>query len=170
MEQFHGAGTQVIGIKRKNGFQPPLTRDQIIVWILYTITVVVHFIHVTWVCSGRPKTVFLIIASVMFVVISSCWCITTWIDPEFVPGDKPAPTRYNCLGQEVIRSNAFCSQCRKSIYGLDHHCAFLNTCIGSKNYIPFIILVTIATMQMLFYIIFSAVLLTNSSMLKRHPR
>ena len=41
----------------------------------------------------------------------------------------------------------YCRECRKYIAGLDHHCTWLNTCIGSVNYRAFILLIQIATFQ-----------------------
>ena len=43
---------------------------------------------------------------------------------------------------------AYCSICRKEVKGLDHHCLFLNTCIGKRNYFFFFLLATSATLQM----------------------
>lgn len=32
--------------------------------------------------------------------------------------------------------------CRKSVLGLDHHCMWLNTCVGKRNYFIFFLLIT----------------------------
>lgn len=34
-------------------------------------------------------------------------------------------------------ANFYCRYCRKSIPGFDHHCTWLNTCIGATNYFYF---------------------------------
>ncbi|GMH73317.1 hypothetical protein TL16_g06154 [Triparma laevis f. inornata] len=37
----------------------------------------------------------------------------------------------------------YCSQCKKMVPGLDHHCSWLNTCVGSSNYGRFLSVVTL---------------------------
>ncbi|KAJ3130051.1 hypothetical protein HK098_006763, partial [Nowakowskiella sp. JEL0407] len=34
-----------------------------------------------------------------------------------------------------------CKPCNKCVEDFDHHCKFLSTCIGSKNYKPFLVTV-----------------------------
>lgn len=43
----------------------------------------------------------------------------------------------------------YCTICCKNSPGLDHHCTWLNTCIGESNYEAFYCLVVIATIQTL---------------------
>jgi len=40
----------------------------------------------------------------------------------------------------VPRPTKHCRSCEKCVAGFDHHCIWLNTCIGSKNYILFVTL------------------------------
>lgn len=49
---------------------------------------------------------------------------------------------------KATEKTRYCAQCGKSVVGLDHHCTWLNTCIGIQNYVPFISLVTIGFTQM----------------------
>lgn len=39
---------------------------------------------------------------------------------------------------DVAESSAHCRHCRKCCDRWDHHCAWLNTCIGRPNYAPFL--------------------------------
>ena len=41
----------------------------------------------------------------------------------------------------------YCSICRKSVSGLDHHCPWLNTCIGFRAYPMFFLLTTCGAAQ-----------------------
>lgn len=45
---------------------------------------------------------------------------------------------------DVAESSAHCRHCRKCCDRWDHHCAWLNTCIGRPNYAPFLGTVTAA--------------------------
>jgi hypothetical protein len=46
------------------------------------------------------------------------------------------------------KTSRYCATCCKNVLGLDHHCTWLNTCIGLRNYIPFLSLVVIGFVQM----------------------
>ena len=37
----------------------------------------------------------------------------------------------------------YCSQCKKMVPGLDHHCTWLNTCVGKSNYGRFLSVVAL---------------------------
>lgn len=53
-------------------------------------------------------------------------------------------TRIQCAlcDVDVSVGTRHCSVCRKCVVGFDHHCVYLNTCIGSRNYPLFIALLT----------------------------
>lgn len=36
----------------------------------------------------------------------------------------------------------YCKLCGKTVMGLDHHCVWLNTCVGKRTYWAFFILAT----------------------------
>jgi polyferredoxin len=39
-----------------------------------------------------------------------------------------------------------CGRCNKCVAAFDHHCLYLNTCIGRRNYRTFVALTTAATL------------------------
>lgn len=51
----------------------------------------------------------------------------------------------------------WCRHCGKEVHGFDHHCVFLNTCIGEGNYISFVALVVSLAVLELFHAIFGVV-------------
>ena len=57
-----------------------------------------------------------------------------------VPDDKTFC--YYCRAT-VAKSARHCAVCDKCVVGFDHHCRWLNTCIGAKNYRYFVAFVTI---------------------------
>ncbi|MEN2499240.1 MAG: Eukaryotic peptide chain release factor GTP-binding subunit [Marteilia pararefringens] len=51
-----------------------------------------------------------------------------------------------------------CSKCNFCIAGFDHHCAYLNICIGQKNYSTFMKLITFALLTVLTNCVFGSLL------------
>lgn len=45
------------------------------------------------------------------------------------------------MKKEQTDLKMYCVLCKKSVLGFDHHCAWLNTCIGSRQY-PFFLMLT----------------------------
>ncbi|CAM9909797.1 unnamed protein product, partial [Discosporangium mesarthrocarpum] len=67
------------------------------------------------------------------VVVAGLWGYLEWVDPASEGG-----VHFPCkIGQDTRR---YCSLCRKSVKGFDHHCSWLNTCISSRNYVHFYLL------------------------------
>jgi len=97
-----------------------------------------------YVCFGlyvRPRflAIPLVLYTVAFATVLVCWAYCVGVDPA-LPGGLP------CRRMERTQSQQrYCRQCRKVIPGLDHHCAWLNTCVGKRNYVPFFILSTAGT-------------------------
>lgn len=49
--------------------------------------------------------------------------------------------------KNIDSSTKHCSKCNKCVWKFDHHCLWLNVCVGGKNYKLFISLVTIASIS-----------------------
>ena len=55
-----------------------------------------------------------------------CWGYTSLTDPA-----QPGGVSCRCMKYTQGHSR-YCASCRKSVPGLDHHCLWLNTCIGTR--------------------------------------
>lgn len=55
----------------------------------------------------------------------------------------------------VLRTSQYCFDCNKKIWELDHHCVFLNNCIGKKNYPFFFCLLVFYSLQLSLHLIYS---------------
>lgn len=76
------------------------------------------------------------------------------------PADETATVKY--YGFPVPeKPTRYCTVCRKSSPGLDHHCTWLNTCIAANNYGPFMVMIVTATVQMSYQTIVGILLVTQ---------
>lgn len=143
------------GRKRRNGFDAPYSRDQQIVSIMYILSTVANFCFVCLVLDYH-KYVFLAISIAITIVVLVNWYHASSIDPELQ--EDEASVSFIC-GSTAERCNAYCIDCNKTIFQIDHHCSFLNTCIGGKNYLNFITLISFGSLQMALHIIVISVLI-----------
>lgn len=78
----------------------------------------------------------------------TCWLYVSSVDPS-LPGGIP------CYCMRVSHaSTKYCSICKKQVPGLDHHCPWLNTCVGKRNYLGFFLLTFFGTLQFLYQALF----------------
>lgn len=135
------------GRKRTNGFDSPYHRDQIISSLLYCTCTVGQFL----ICSvflpsnGFIKYGVIILSATLSIITSINGILTTISNPEAFPDDKPMPL---WCGRKSPRITRLCLDCQKTVLEFDHHCSFMNNCIGSKNYVPFIVMISCGSMQM----------------------
>jgi palmitoyltransferase ZDHHC1/11 len=131
---------------RVNGLQYPPSRDQIKTLIIYPATVFSSFLitRVTLSDDIRLMVLLMTLNGALSVLIILAWISVSYIDPELKEGSSGIPV---VCYSSPDKSARFCGACRKTVPGLDHHCTWLNTCIGRRNYVPFICLVFIGAAQ-----------------------
>ncbi|KAL0452138.1 UNVERIFIED_CONTAM: putative pentatricopeptide repeat-containing protein [Sesamum latifolium] len=66
-----------------------------------------------------------------------------------------------CSGHKPPRAH-HCRVCRRCVLRMDHHCSWINNCVGQKNYKPFLLLLFYATVASTY----SAIVITCSSLQK----
>lgn len=139
---------------RINGFQSPLSGDQKIVMVLYPAVTLIFDGILAWLEHSDWISLLILIVPHLFLVVVTLpnWYLVEVIDPAdktATPGGKQLNPgcKIVCFDQENINSR-YCGTCRKQVYGLDHHCTWLNTCIGNRNYVHFFTLVVTGTAQM----------------------
>lgn len=140
-----------IADKRKNGFTWPPDKAQII-----TILFVLYFglmfpgTYIVALSGGWAIAI-----GVLFALVYTCLLalliIIMWVDPsEFAGAErkKVSPAAFDRQKHKHVIENQFCNicksvvslkakhcrKCNKCVTDFDHHCVYLNNCIGQKNY------------------------------------
>lgn len=132
---------------RVNGFEKPHTLDQMFTWIIYPlITAAYYFIFAFNIKEWERYLYLLLPHSFVVILLLICWFAVEYIDPSDSPGKTGIPVV--CFRPLEVKAR-YCGNCRKLVYGLDHHCTWLNTCVGRRNYVPFFTLVVAGTIQLI---------------------
>lgn len=130
---------------RINGFSKPYSREQKSTWVLWSLCTIAFYIGtVIALWDDKYKTELitcLTIYSVLVITFLILWYLVETIDPA-EPGGIPCV----CMSKTQSQKH-YCTLCYKHVQGLDHHCMWLNTCIGKRNYPIFFALITFGTIQ-----------------------
>eukprot|EP01039_Chlorochromonas_danica_P008764 gene8764-9666_t len=148
-------------LRRISGLHPPYSYSCLLTLFAYLLTTALHYFLLFGGVEGEVVKYILVAASVLTTaVIVITWIYTVQCDP-IVEGNEISPS-FSCFGHPVIKTTRYCPDCRKTVFEMDHHCSYLNNCIGGKNYRSFFILVISATLQMIESIVIDILLLSYS--------
>ena len=121
---------------RTRGLERPFSADQSVSFVVYPGVTALYFglalsLADTSSPSAPPAIPRVLAANaVLAVCVVSFWAYCSWVDPAAKSGGVLCP----CMKTTQQAADRYCRQCKKSVPGLDHHCTWLNTCIGSRNY------------------------------------
>lgn len=150
--------------RRLNGFQLPLNYQQVAGWFVLIGTALLNLTVFVQMQFDELKMTALVVYTVLYLSHVLSHVIATVIDPSEKELRKlevyniPEFDRnihahviengrcHLCNIQTSSRCTKHCSICNKCVDHFDHHCKWLNTCIGQRNYLPFIACVTTALM------------------------
>lgn len=161
---------------RRTGFERPFSKPQVVAWVLKVclggifLGLVVPVLpaevsYILWGVCGAG----LCFALVLMVVLTA-WnpghpdlsMVKPWEEPE--PEEdysRPAidPATGYCRICRVVahRNTKHCWTCSKCIAGFDHHCMWLNNCVGETNYSLFFLYLITMTLVALSLSLISAV-------------
>ena len=132
---------------RVRGCAAPFSREQLFATSLQlcTTALTLAFLGV-YACGGGGGgagacAAPLVLYSTAAVVVLACWSYCVFTDPA-----QPGGVR--CARMAATQAETrWCRACGKSVPGLDHHCPWLNTCVGTRNYVFFLALVFTAVAQ-----------------------
>ena len=122
------------------------------VGLIVGVPAVVSTVAVPVVCEGTAQIVVLSTYAGLVLIALVCYVRAMCADPGFIP-----KAQGNCLAQclELMKSKGLpvcepcksykpsrahhCSQCARCVYLMDHHCPWVNNCIGAGNQKHFVL-------------------------------
>ena len=126
---------------RTRGLESPYSAEQKMTMVLHPIATAVSFWLTPAVLAANDVSGNHVAVGWAVVALSACtsasllacWAAVVIIDPSV--DTAPASGCTGCSGG--TERPYYCLHCRKRVPGFDHHCAWLNTCIGRRNYVFF---------------------------------
>ncbi len=112
---------------------------------VYLSVTIAFFLLACAFLDGAKRTALVTCNSAAVICVIICCYVTTTINTDAI-GDEE---RNDCLCTRTRKPiTRYCASCKKQTYGLDHHCVWLNKCIGAKNYTAFRVLISACLVQM----------------------
>ena len=78
-------------------------------------------------------------------------------DSKYLPSKEPCEYFCTDCNHGVHANTKHCNKCGICVDGFDHHCVWLNICIGRKNYRLFLLSVVAACLTLVYSLIVQAI-------------
>ncbi len=156
--------TPTTGQRRINACSLPFHYIQIIAIIVIVFLVLMNYLTL---CINIPTNPWqwlsIVLSSVLILPFLIVFLVLSCLDPaenEVIYKSHGPRTDFDrrehahvitdlychvCL-VHVTEKAKHCSSCNKCIYAFDHHCIWLNTCIGGKNYRLFLFMLSLVVL------------------------
>ena len=138
---------------RRNGCALPLHPYQVTAVVLLVLTPVEFGGLATPLVPYALQVTLDVVFGVCYIALICAMGVATVLDPAQNGGLTDADKICNICKIQVDETSKHCISCDKCVVGFDHHCKWLNNCVGRRNY-PFFI-VCIGSLEPLLLVIFA---------------
>ncbi|XP_044017780.1 putative uncharacterized protein DDB_G0292292 [Aphidius gifuensis] len=168
--------------RRLNGLQLPLHPQQIVGWLILLLLITTFIIKLLPQVNKPYNDILKYLVTIVLIIHISSHLLSLLIDPSSSkirkqPSNIVVPEFDKTKHQHVIengrchlcnitisseKKTKHCSVCNKCIDNFDHHCMWLNNCIGKRNYKFFIICIVSAIVSALISFLLSFIEIATS--------
>ncbi|XP_038215195.1 palmitoyltransferase ZDHHC11 [Zerene cesonia] len=154
--------------RRIHGLQLPLNLQQFSLWGVFLLTLLINFLLLVKI----QFDVLEVVSFIIFLVLYGCHVVSHMFAMILDPGEEELRKRntidvpefdrhihthviengrcHLCNIYTTDKKTKHCGICNKCVYRFDHHCKWLNNCVGKRNYFAFIGCVCTALLISLF--------------------
>ena len=122
-------------------------------WVGQPVVLVCYALVAFGFLSGVPVIITSVLWSVFLSAALACWLYCQLADPSVAVEHRLLPRQEH--------EARYCAVCKKVVPGIDHHCVWLNTCVGARSYFAFFCLVLFSALTYSWQIVSMALLLTT---------
>jgi palmitoyltransferase len=149
-------------MERRNGLQRPWHSQQVITWVLFAIYTVSYHISITPRLPTDLILPFQLIYSLIAFATAVSGLLVTVLNPVDPSVAKEREAREQSRAFDLsnlpkicsfciihtAKSTKHCDHCKKCVAAFDHHCKWVNNCIGGRNYGAFLVVICCLELQM----------------------